>query len=63
MDLHFLNLWQEPLEQNLMHHADTAAFHVEFGIGFAAGLYFSGSGGVGFDVPELKTAKITSTTC
>ena len=43
--------------------SDTAAVHVEFGIGFAAGLYFSGSGGVGFDVPELKTAKITSTTC
>ena len=34
-----------------------------FGLSFGAGLYFSGSTGVAFDIPDRSTYKITSTTC
>ena len=42
---------------------DASAIHVEFGISFGAGLYFSGSTGVAFDIPDRSTYIITSTTC
>lgn len=56
------------LKNNLTDSEETQNFsppaiHVEVGGGISAGLYYAGSTGVAFDMPERSSFKFTATTC